>query len=85
MTARARAQRGGNNMLFRTLVALRAATGGWLEEGLDTRPTAPKEIKQLIQAQIDSVQEWGGWPSNKDVSLYIEGHVRSATPRVGGR
>lgn len=85
VTARARAQRGGNNMLFRTLVALRAATGGWLEEGLDTRPTAPKEIKQLIQAQIDSVQEWGGWPSNKDVSLYIEGHVRSATPKVGGR
>ncbi|KAF1928937.1 uncharacterized protein M421DRAFT_420165 [Didymella exigua CBS 183.55] len=83
--ARARAQHGGSDMLFRTLVALRAATSGWLEEGLDTRPKAPEEIKQLIKAQIDSVEEWGGWPSKKYVTLYIEGHVRSATPVVGGR
>ena len=83
--ARARAQHGGRDMLFRTLVALRAATGGWLEEGLDSRPTAPEEIKQLIKAQISSVEEWGGWPSKKYVALYIEGHVRSATPEVGGR
>lgn len=83
--ARARAQHGGNDMLFRTLVALRAATGGWLEEGLDSRPQAPEEIRQLIKAQIESVEEWGGWPSKKHVSLYIEGHVRSATPEVGGR
>lgn len=83
--ARARAQHGGSDMLFRTLVALRAATGGWLEEGLDARPTAPMEIRQLIKAQIESVEEWGGWPSKKYVTLYIEGHVRSATPEVGGR
>lgn len=83
--ARARAQHGGNDMLFRTLVALRAATGGWLEEGRDNRPAAPEEIKQLIKTQISSVEEWGGWPSKKYVSLYIEGHVRSATPVVGGR
>jgi hypothetical protein len=83
--ARARAQHGGNDMLFRTLVALRAATGGWLEEGFDSRPTAPEEIRQLIKTQIDSVEEWGGWPSKKYVTLYIEGHVRSATPEVGGR
>ncbi|XPS91341.1 hypothetical protein M3J09_000759 [Ascochyta lentis] len=83
--ARARAQHGGNDMLFRTLVALRAATGGWLEEGHDTRPAAPEEIRQLIKAQIASVEEWGGWPSKKYVTLYIEGHVRSATPEVGGR
>ncbi|KZM22540.1 hypothetical protein ST47_g6228 [Ascochyta rabiei] len=85
VTARARAQHGGNDMLFRTLVALRAATSGWLEEGRDTRPTAPEEIKQLIKAQIASVEEWGGWPSKKYVTLYIEGHVRSSTPEVGGR
>lgn len=85
VTARARAQHGGSDMLFRTLVALRAATGGWLEEGLDARPKAPEEIKQLIKAQIDSVEEWGGWPSKKYVSMYIEGHVKSATPEVGGR
>ncbi|KAF3005158.1 hypothetical protein E8E13_010532 [Curvularia kusanoi] len=83
--ARAHAQHGGNDMLFRTLVALRAATGGWLEEGLDSRPAAPAEIKQLIKTQIDSVEQWGGWPSKKYVTMYIEGHVRSATPVVGGR
>ncbi|KAF3047551.1 hypothetical protein E8E12_010300 [Didymella heteroderae] len=83
--ARARAQHGGSDMLFRTLVALRAATGGWLEEGLDARPRAPEEIKELIKAQISSVEEWGGWPSQKYVHLYIEGHVKSATPEVGGR
>lgn len=83
--ARARAQHGGNDMLFRTLVALRAATGGWLEEGNDSRPRAPEEITELIKAQISSVEEWGGWPSNKHVMLYIQGHVRSATPEVGGR
>ncbi|KAJ4384612.1 hypothetical protein N0V86_000212 [Didymella sp. IMI 355093] len=83
--ARARAQHGGSDMLFRTLVALRAATGGWLEEGLDARPKAPEEIKELIKAQIGSVEEWGGWPSQKYVTLYIEGHVKSATPEVGGR
>jgi hypothetical protein len=83
--ARARAQHGGSDMLFRTLVALRAATGGWLEEGLDARPKAPEEIKELIKAQISSVEEWGGWPSQKYVQLYIEGHVKSATPEVGGR
>lgn len=83
--ARARAQHGGTDMLFRTLVALRAATGGWLEEGLDARPRAPEEIKELIKAQISSVEEWGGWPSQKYVQLYIEGYVKSATPEVGGR
>lgn len=83
--ARARAQHGGSDMLFRTLVALRAATGGWLEEGLDSRPTAPEDIRQLIKTQISSVEEWGGWPSKKYVTLYIEGHVRSATPEAGGR
>lgn len=83
--ARARAQHGGSDMLFRTLVALRAATGGWLEEGRDSRPTAPAEIKELIKLQIDSVEDWGGWPSKKYVAMYVEGHVRSATPVVGGR
>lgn len=83
--ARARAQHGGSDMLFRTLVALRAATGGWLEEGLDARPRAPEEIKELIKAQISSIDEWGGWPSQKYVQLYIEGHVKRATPEVGGR
>lgn len=83
--ARARAQHGGSDMLFRTLVALRAATGGWLEEGLDSRPKAPEEIRELVKAQISSVEEWGGWPSNRHVEMYIQGHVRSATPEVGGR
>ncbi|KAJ4324959.1 hypothetical protein N0V94_001013 [Neodidymelliopsis sp. IMI 364377] len=83
--SRARAQHGGKDILFRTIVALRAATGGWLEEGLDSRSKAPEEITQLIKAQVDSVEEWGGWPSKRHVTLYIEGHVRSATPEVGGR
>ncbi|KAH6637431.1 hypothetical protein C7974DRAFT_306776 [Boeremia exigua] len=83
--ARARAQHGGSDMLFRALVALRAATGGWLEEGRDARPAAPADIAQLIKAQIASVPAWGGWPSNRHVALYISGFVRSATPSVGGR
>lgn len=83
--ARARAQHGGSDMLFRTLVALRAATGGWLEEGFDSRPRAPEDIRELIKTQISSVEEWGGWPSNKHVEMYIQGYVRSATPEVGGR
>ena len=83
--ARARAQHGGSDMLFRTLVALRAATGGWLEERRDSRHKAPAEVKELIKLQIGSVKEWGGWPSKKYVGMYVEGHVRSATPVVGGR
>ncbi|KAF2129865.1 hypothetical protein P153DRAFT_315201 [Dothidotthia symphoricarpi CBS 119687] len=85
VTARAQAQHSGSKMLFRMLVALRAAMGGWLEEGQDKRPKAPQDIVLLVKRQIESVEEWGGWPSQKYVQLYIKGQLKTAAPGVGGR
>ena len=85
VVARATAQHGGSRMLFRTLVALRAALTGWLEEGNDVRPAAPAELRQLVKAQINSVEAFGGWPSKKYVGIYLERHWGNSTPSVGGR
>jgi transposase len=85
VVARAHAQHGGSNMLFRTLVALRAAMSGWLEEGNDVRPSAPAELRELVKAQINSAKALGGWPSKKYVGMYVKGHLRNSTPSVGGR
>jgi hypothetical protein len=83
--ARAHAEHGGKKTLFRTLVALRAAMTGWLEEGNDVRPSAPAELRELVKAQINSAEALGGWPSNQYVGKYVKGHLRWSTPSVGGR
>ncbi|KAF1946508.1 hypothetical protein EJ02DRAFT_500034 [Clathrospora elynae] len=74
VTARAKAQRSGRQILFRTLVALRIALNG-----------APEEIAHLIKTQIEGVEEWGGWPAQDYVDMYMKGHLKTAMPSVGGR
>jgi hypothetical protein len=85
VTARAKAQNSGNKWLFRTLVALRAAVTGCFEEGNDGQNRASDKIVQLIRSQIEGIEEWGGWPGQHDVDLYIQRVLKSETPRVGGR
>lgn len=76
VTARANAQHSGPQALYRTLVALRAALEGLLCEGQEP---APRDLIELIKAQIESVEEWG-WPSEAHVALYMSNKLRSVTP-----
>ncbi|KAH7394007.1 hypothetical protein DE146DRAFT_765574 [Phaeosphaeria sp. MPI-PUGE-AT-0046c] len=85
VTARSGAQHSGNKSLFRTLVALRAAVTGSLGDCNEPHQEAPDEIVQLIRSQIDSVEEWGGWPAQEYVDQYARGALRSGLPSVKGR
>ncbi|KAH8727168.1 hypothetical protein GQ44DRAFT_704623 [Phaeosphaeriaceae sp. PMI808] len=85
VTARSDAQHSGNKILFRTLVALRAAVTGYLKDEYDPQRRAPDEIVQLIKHQIESIEEWGGWPTQRYVDLYSKGALKSELPSVGGR
>jgi hypothetical protein len=85
VTARAEAQHGGSKLLFRTLVGLRCALTGNFVQGNHQEKQAPDEIVQLIKAQIEQVEEWGGWPGQEYVDLYIKGGLKSHRPSVGGR
>jgi hypothetical protein len=86
VSARAKAHHSGNKWLHRTLVALRAAVTGFLEEeGNAQYDKASDEIVELIREQIDSVEEWGGWPGQRDVDLYLKKVLWTVMPRVGGR
>lgn len=72
----------GNQILFRTLVALRGAVQGDLhkrQEHLYHGSGSP-EIAQLVKAQIESVEEWGGWPDQYYVDLYVEGNLKFNMP-----
>ncbi|KAF2851142.1 hypothetical protein T440DRAFT_489188 [Plenodomus tracheiphilus IPT5] len=80
VTARAAAQHSGSKLLFRTLVALRVAV-----DGTEQRPEAPADIAQLIRAQVERVEEWGGWPAREYVDMYNQGHLKSSVSVVGGR
>ncbi|KAF1839557.1 hypothetical protein BDW02DRAFT_643608, partial [Decorospora gaudefroyi] len=82
VTTRAAAQRGGRAILFRTLVALRLAVEG---DGSDRASGAPEDIALLVKSKIESVEEWGGWPAQEYVVMYIKGHLKTASPSVGGR
>lgn len=83
--ARSEAQHSGNKALFRTLVALRAAVTGYLGDGAEPRHQAPDEIVQLIKSQIDSVEEWGGWPTQEHVDQYARGALKSGLPSIRGK
>ncbi|KAF1920480.1 hypothetical protein BDU57DRAFT_544176 [Ampelomyces quisqualis] len=83
--ARSKAQYSGRKLLFRTLVALRAAMTGRLQGGTREGNRAPDELVQLVKDQIESVEEWGGWPSQEYVDLYVKGGLKSDMPHVGGR
>ncbi|OAL46147.1 hypothetical protein IQ07DRAFT_575106 [Pyrenochaeta sp. DS3sAY3a] len=79
VSARVATHHGGSNMLFKTLVALRAAVEGNLAE---PGQRAPADIAQLIEFQIESVEDWGGWPKQEDVNFYVTGRVRKIKPGV---
>lgn len=85
VTARAEARQSGSKLLFRTLVALRVAVDGRMDSGQEQDLEGSAEIAQLIKAQIESVEEWGGWPEQEYVDMYIKGHLKTAMPGVGGR
>ncbi|KAH7085404.1 hypothetical protein BKA63DRAFT_458891 [Paraphoma chrysanthemicola] len=86
VTARSEAQHSGAKLLFRTLVALRVALEGRLHGEAIMAQKAPDELVQLIKAQVESVEEWGGWPDSDMVELYVKGGLKSqGIPGVGGR
>jgi hypothetical protein len=85
VTARAEAQHSGSKNLFRTLVALRAAVTGQLDGGNSQVAKASDEIVQLIKAQIETVEDWGGWPGQEYVDLYVKGGLKTVMPGVGGK
>lgn len=85
VSARCEAQHSGKKLLFRTLVALRAAVTGYSGEEGDQQDRASEDIVQLIKSHIESIEEWGGWPRQEDVDLYIKGGLKSDMPGVGGR
>jgi hypothetical protein len=86
VTARSEAQHSGSKLLFKTLVALRAAVTGYLENGKDEEISPEqRDIVQLIVAQIQTVEPWGGWPTQEHVDMYVEGRLRGEMPTVGGR
>jgi hypothetical protein len=85
VSARCKAQNSGKKLLFRTLVALRAAVTGYAREGRDQQDRASEDIIELIKSQIDSIEEWGGWPTQEDVDIYIKGGLKSDMPGAGGR
>lgn len=85
VTARADAQRSGPKMLHRTLVALRAVLTGYVDFGDERHGGAPEEIVQLVKRQIESVEEWNGWPTQEWVDLYVKGGMKSSsTPVASG-
>ncbi|PSN62451.1 hypothetical protein BS50DRAFT_559865 [Corynespora cassiicola Philippines] len=78
--ARAEQKKGGPEMVFRSLVALRSAMEGQLD---DNAQAAPEELQVLVRAQVEGVEGWW-WPSDEDVQMYRKGTMRSgATPAVG--
>jgi hypothetical protein len=85
VTARSEAQHSGKKLLFRTIVALKAAVTGYTRDANEPQYRASDEIVQLIRDQIESVDDWGGWPAQEYVDLYAKGGLKSDMPEVGGR
>jgi hypothetical protein len=83
--ARCQTQNSGKKLLFRTLVALRAAVTGYARDGSDQQDRASEDIIQLVKSQIESIEEYGGWPRQEDVNMYIKGGLKSDMPGAGGR
>lgn len=68
ITARAHAQHRGPQLLYNTLVALRAGLTGRLDSS-QVHDGAPEEIVELVKAQINNVEGWT-WPSEEHVDSY---------------
>ncbi|KAL5372427.1 hypothetical protein PMIN02_012605 [Paraphaeosphaeria minitans] len=73
MTGRANAQHGGPQLLYSTLVALRAALEGELDRS-QIHDGAPEEMAELVKAQVNGVKGWK-WPSEKHVKAYVVGRL----------
>ncbi|KAJ4290929.1 hypothetical protein N0V90_010125 [Kalmusia sp. IMI 367209] len=69
VTVRTNAQHGGPKILYRTMVALRAGLEGTLDKN-NVHGGAPREILELVKAQIEGVEGWV-WPPEEHVGLYI--------------
>jgi hypothetical protein len=86
VTARSEVQHSGSKLLFKTLVALRAAVTGYLDNGKDMELSPEqRDIVQLIVCQIQTVEHWGGWPTHGHVYAYVKGRLKREMPTVGGR
>jgi hypothetical protein len=86
VTARAKAQHSGQRLLFRTLVALRIAVeGAKVESATHEASDAPDDIALLIKTQVEDLEEWGGWPAQEYVDMYLKGRLRRVPPSVEGR
>lgn len=74
--------RRGDIMMRKALTALRIfLEGRWDGDWGSSRPTrtyeevpsvAPSEQIDGIASLVDSVEDWGGWPSDDEVEMYIE-------------
>lgn len=73
ITARAAAQHSGLKALRRTLIAMRAALDGRLHA---RHTPVPEDLVELVKTQVEEVEDWGGWPSEKEVDLYNKGKIR---------
>lgn len=80
ITERVNAQRNGDRMLRRTLVAVRLALEGSLHV---KRVSAPEELVVLVQNEISRVPGWGGWPTEDDVASYSYTRKDKASDRHG--
>jgi hypothetical protein len=70
ITTKANARHTGLNRIRRTLCALRvglARGSGLSREG---KAGASEDIVELVKAQVNQVQAWGGWPTANEVSAY---------------
>ena len=69
VTIRAAAEHSGQRILYRTLVALRAALEGTLDSKI-VHQGAPQEITELVKAQVEGVEGWE-WPPKEHVDTYV--------------
>lgn len=69
VTIRAAAEHSGQRILYRTLVALRAALEGTLDSKI-VHQGAPQEITELVKAQVEGVEGWE-WPPREHVDTYV--------------
>jgi hypothetical protein len=74
VTVRTNAQHGGPQLLYNTLVALRAALEGTLDSQ-NIHDGAPQEIVELVKAQVEGVKGWD-WPSEEHVKAYVGMRVK---------
>ncbi|CAD0107052.1 unnamed protein product [Aureobasidium uvarum] len=66
--------RRGRVLMRRALIALRVfVEDRWdpSKPELDNPPASPEQIEE-IKTLVESVKQWGGWPSDEEVEMYVE-------------